>query len=98
MQGHDGVAKPLPPPWQTASQYETHLQLGSDHSVPMTTLVRSDFTEKPTVQVWIYVLCSKQGYDIIIYLLFSHFEQCKPRVPEGINEINIAVSKLEIYV
>ena len=72
MQGHDGVAKPLPPPWQTASQYETHLQLGSDHSVPMTTLVRSDFTAKPTVQVWIYMLCSKQGYDII-YLLFSHF-------------------------
>ena len=26
----------------TPLQYETHLHLGSDHSVPMTTLVRSD--------------------------------------------------------
>ena len=31
--------------------YETHLHLGSDHSVPMTMLVRSDFTAKPITQI-----------------------------------------------
>ena len=58
-QGHDGVSKLLPPPWQSGSQYETHLQLGSDHSVPMTTLVRSDFTAKPVTQVDRATLCIK---------------------------------------
>ena len=89
-QGHDGALKPLPPPWQSGSQYVTHLQLGSDHSVPMTTLVRSDFTAKPITQVF-YVLRYCRVQNSALRSNIPHF-QCKPRIPEGINDVNIAVS------
>ena len=52
VQGCHSVAKSPPTLKQSTSQYETHLHLGSDHSVPMTTLVRSDFTAKPITQVY----------------------------------------------
>ena len=79
--------------WSPSAQNATHLSLGCDTSTK-TTVVRSDFTAKPTPRVRL----EPQIKDTVHYtIIISHSTlQFKQVIPDGVHDIHLAVSQIQL--